>query len=116
VLSSLDPDEFDRCFVAWMAAVSKGMVLVESERTVDGTSSTEQRDYMSNHGDLDAEQLGARIQAHWSIENSLHWVLEVVCDEDRCRLRQGHFLPARPAHPSRVTLALLAPAVTWHTG
>ena len=25
VLSSLDPEEFNRCFVAWMAAVSKGM-------------------------------------------------------------------------------------------
>jgi predicted transposase YbfD/YdcC len=66
------------------------LVLVESERTVDGQTSTEQRHYISSHGDLDAEQLGARIRAHWSIENRLHWVLDVVFDEDRCRIRQGH--------------------------
>lgn len=26
----------------------------------------------------------------WAIENSLHWVLDVTYDEDRCRVRDGN--------------------------
>jgi predicted transposase YbfD/YdcC len=29
-------------------------------------------------------------RAHWSVENSLHWVLDVVFDEDRARNRKDH--------------------------
>jgi len=28
------------------------------------------------------------IRSHWAIENSLHWVLDVEFDEDRCRIRR----------------------------
>ena len=27
---------------------------------------------------------------HWSIENELHWVLDVAFNEDQCRIRRGH--------------------------
>jgi len=27
---------------------------------------------------------------HWSIENSLHWQLDVTLGENQCRARQGH--------------------------
>ena len=29
-------------------------------------------------------------RSHWGIENSLHWVLDMVFDEDRCRIRKGN--------------------------
>ena len=29
-------------------------------------------------------------RAHWSIENSLHWVLDVVFAEDDAHVRMGH--------------------------
>ena len=29
-------------------------------------------------------------RAHWSIENGLHWILDVVFDEDRARNRKDH--------------------------
>ena len=29
-------------------------------------------------------------RAHWGIENQLHWVLDVVFDEDRARNRKDH--------------------------
>lgn len=30
------------------------------------------------------------MRAHWAIENSLHWVLDVTFDEDRARNREDH--------------------------
>ena len=30
------------------------------------------------------------MRAHWRIENSLHWVLDVVMDEDHARNRRDH--------------------------
>lgn len=35
-------------------------------------------------------QAASWIQGHWSIENALHWVRDVVFDEDRHQLRVGH--------------------------
>ena len=37
-----------------------------------------------------ARRVGQVIRSHWSIENGLHWVLDVVLDEDRSRLRKDH--------------------------
>ena len=30
------------------------------------------------------------MRAHWGVENRLHWTLDVIFDEDQCRLRTGH--------------------------
>ena len=38
----------------------------------------------------DQLRLANAVRAHWSIENNLHWVLDVAFDEDRNRTRQGH--------------------------
>ncbi len=38
----------------------------------------------------DAQQLGKAIRQHWSIENQLHWVLDVTFGEDSCRIRTGN--------------------------
>jgi predicted transposase YbfD/YdcC len=37
-----------------------------------------------------AERLMALIRTHWSIENQLHWCLNVVFQEDQSRIRKGH--------------------------
>ena len=38
----------------------------------------------------DAQQLGKAIRQHWSIENQLHWVLDVTFGEDASRIRKGN--------------------------
>lgn len=35
-----------------------------------------------------AAELLAKVRAHWSIENSLHWVLDIAFREDESRLRK----------------------------
>jgi len=36
---------------------------------------------------LPADQLGPIVRSHWAIENSLHWVMDMVFRDDECRLR-----------------------------
>jgi len=36
----------------------------------------------------DADGSGAAILAHWGVETSLHWVLDVNFGEDDCRIRK----------------------------
>ncbi len=63
--------------------------MVEATVTRDGTTSTVRRYYLSSTR-LDAERFAAAVRAHWRIENSLHWVLDVGFDEDRARNRRDH--------------------------
>lgn len=80
----------------WMLDAKKSwsnlqsLVLVESERFVNGKTTIELRHYISSHKTLDAKLLGESIRAHWGVENGLHWVLDVTFNEDRCRIREGH--------------------------
>lgn len=67
-----------------------GMVgMVESTVTRDNRTSTERRFYMSS-AQINAEHFATAVRAHWHIENSLHWVLDVAFDEDRARNRRDH--------------------------
>ncbi|TRW98099.1 ISAs1 family transposase [Candidatus Methylobacter oryzae] len=70
----------------WKGLKSIGMV--ESERTVNGKTSIECRHYLSTLDDVKAFASAAR--AHWGIENSLHWVLDVTFREDDSRIRTGY--------------------------
>lgn len=54
----------------------------------------------------DAVQIGRAIRTHWSIENSLHWVLDVTFDEDASRIRNAHS-PQNMALLKRMAIGLL---------
>jgi predicted transposase YbfD/YdcC len=45
--------------------------------------------YLSS-AQMRAAGFAAAVRAHWRIENSLHWVLDVGFDEDRARNRRDH--------------------------
>lgn len=58
--------------------------MVESERT----TSIERRHYICSLTDVKIFARAAR--KHWGVENSLHWVLDVVFREDDSRIRTGY--------------------------
>lgn len=72
---------------AWAGLQSIGMV--ESERVINGKVEQETRYYISSR-EPNARDFGTRVRGHWSIENSLHWVLDVVMREDESRIRKDH--------------------------
>ena len=68
------------------------MILVERTReTGDGQTSVELSYYISS---LDrrtrAKRLAQYVRGHWSVENNLHWQLDVSFCEDQRRIRKGH--------------------------
>jgi predicted transposase YbfD/YdcC len=55
---------------------------------------------------LNARSFGAAVRGHWSIENSLHWQLDMSFGEDSSRIRKGH-ADANFAIVRRMALSLL---------
>jgi predicted transposase YbfD/YdcC len=45
--------------------------------------------YYISPADISAEKFAAVMEGHWSIENKLHWRLDVAMNEDDCRIRRG---------------------------
>lgn len=67
----------------------KSVVLVESTREIGEKTERETRLYISSLN-LPAAQLGPVIRSHWAVENSLHWVMDMVFRDDECRVRTDH--------------------------
>lgn len=74
----------------------KALILVERKRQSTGKdgqpkTSTERHYYISS---LDrrtkAKRLAQYVRGHWSVENNLHWQLDVSFREDERRIRHGH--------------------------
>ncbi len=71
----------------WPALAAIGKVTATRQGGVK--QSTETRYYLLSHP-LPANQFLAASRAHWSIENCLHWVLDVTMNEDAMRNRTGN--------------------------
>lgn len=81
--------------VAWFAEKSKwkglrSLICVEAERTVGGETSCERRYYISSLPADDPKLLLKYIRGHWSVENNLHWCLDISFADDDRRIRKGH--------------------------
>jgi predicted transposase YbfD/YdcC len=51
--------------------------------------------YLSSATALTATQWGNAIRGHWGIENRNHYVRDVSCEEDKCRIRDNPGIMAR---------------------
>lgn len=71
----------------WRDLQSVGMV--EATREVADKVTIQKRYYLSSL-EVDAGKLEQAARGHWSVENSLHWVLDVVFREDDSRVRRGN--------------------------
>ncbi|ELS05656.1 transposase [Xenococcus sp. PCC 7305] len=72
----------------WSQLKSIGMV--ESERRLNGQISNVEKRYYLLSLECDVKRFANAVRNHWSIENQLHWVLDVSFQEDRWRSCQGY--------------------------
>jgi predicted transposase YbfD/YdcC len=91
--------EVRRCYatedIAWLRRKAewkgiRSIAMIESERSVAGEEPSRERRYYISSLEGDAKQLNRVIRGHWSIENSLHWVLDIAFREDDSRIRKDH--------------------------
>jgi predicted transposase YbfD/YdcC len=72
---------------AWPGLQAIGKII--ARREVAGELTVETRYYLLSTV-LSAARFNQVVRAHWDIENGLHWVLDVVLNEDQARNRKDH--------------------------
>ena len=95
---TVDPDGL------WQDLSAVGMAITESI-DAQGRCRLEARYYILSVL-LSAQEFAAAVRGHWSIENHLHWQLDMSFREDECRVRTDH-APANLSVIRRFALGLL---------
>jgi predicted transposase YbfD/YdcC len=72
---------------AWPGLEAIGKVT--ARREVGGKTTVKTRYYLLSTA-LSPERFNQVVRVHWDIENGLHWVLDVVMNEDQARNRKDH--------------------------
>jgi len=67
----------------------KGIIMVESIRDMGDKVERETRFYITSLLLL-ARSLAPIVRSHWAVENSLHWVMDMIFRDDECRIRTEH--------------------------
>jgi predicted transposase YbfD/YdcC len=67
----------------------KAVVIVESTREIADKIEHETRFYITSLV-VTANLLGPIVRSHWAVENSLHWVMDMIFRDDECRIRTDH--------------------------
>ncbi|MCY2990946.1 MAG: ISAs1 family transposase [Planctomycetota bacterium] len=81
------PKEMLAIKTEWKGLRTIGRVIAKVER--DGKQSEEVRYFISSLPPK-VKQFAEAVRGHWGIENSLHWVLDVVFGEDASAIHIGH--------------------------
>ena len=80
--------------IAWSKRIkefpgARSFGMVKSTRIIGDKQTTETRYYISSL-DMDAKKFGHAVRTHWSVENTLHWSLDMTFREDDSRMRTGY--------------------------
>ena len=90
VLRQVDWLDGDRRFPGEVRFVdARAIVRVQARTELKDRSRFDTRYYITSSG-LSAARFSQTIRGHWSIENTLHWTLDVTFQEDLSRVRKGH--------------------------
>ena len=73
--------------LAWKGI--KSVVMIHAKREIRDKVAEEFRFYLSSK-DESANYFNRRIREHWSVENHLHWQLDVSFNEDKCRTKMDN--------------------------
>lgn len=92
----------------------RSVLRVDAARTV-GARTTRDTRYFISSLPPDAPHLAPIVRGHWSIENGLHWVLDVAMNQDQTRIRTGH-APENLATLHHIALNLLKQEQTEKLG
>jgi len=81
-------------YVAWIQERHdwpglEAVVMVESRREINEKIESETRFYLTSLV-MVAALMGPVVRSHWAVENSLHWVMDMVFRDDECRVRTEH--------------------------
>ena len=68
----------------------QALAQVVTRRQLEGKPEESQTRYFLLSKTIPADSLLRIVRSHWTIENQLHWVLDVVFDEDGARNRKRH--------------------------
>ena len=74
----------------WAGLRSVAVVEAVRETPPGPTAGTERRYFISSLTGTNASRMAGVIRGHWSVENKLHWVLDVSFAEDQARQRKDH--------------------------
>jgi predicted transposase YbfD/YdcC len=96
----------------WPGLKAIGVAINVTQR--DGKIVGENRYYILSKF-VAAGRFAEAVRGHWSIENRLHWQLDVTFQEDQCRIRQGH-ADANFSIVRRAALSLLKNETTAKVG
>jgi predicted transposase YbfD/YdcC len=111
-ISGEDSLQFLRNHHQW--AGLKTIVMITCQRQLVDKTTTETRYYISSMAN-DAQQILHAARSHWGVENSLHWILDVVLREDDSRVRKDN-APANMTMLRHIALNLLKQEKTLKRG
>jgi predicted transposase YbfD/YdcC len=115
--------ETRRCWatsdIAWLDPEGRwpgltSIAMLEATRAIEAHTTSDVRFFITTFP-AEAHTILHAVRAHWTIENSLHWVLDIAFREDDSRIRKGH-APQNFAVLRHIALNLLKQDTTLKRG